>query len=117
MWQMQMQMQQQMQQQQQMRMMGGPSVANLDFDALYFKKEEDHSFTIVIDKNLNLMQNEKLETKYQNIDKEKYQDEVKELEKHQKIRNTSIGYLTDEYRYMYSDKKKNTLYIQSAPMD
>ena len=121
-WQMQWQMQIQMHMQQQQMMNQvptsfGPNITSLDIDELY-TKEESHSYTLVLNKDLQIQKNEEnIETKHPDIDIKKYKERVEEMEKELKIENTSLSFLDTTYRLFYSDKKKNVIHIKTLQLD
>ncbi len=117
--QMQWQMQMQMQQQQMMNQVPtsfGPNITSLEIDDLY-TKEEDHSYTLVLDKELQLQQTIKnIETKYPDIEIEKYKERIDKMKKNLKIENTSVIFLDTTYRLCYSDQKKNIIHIKALEL-
>ncbi|MGO2359381.1 hypothetical protein [Mesonia sp.] len=102
------------QQHQQMQMMMGPNISSLDIDALYTKKKESTSISFVISKDLELLKEASLETKYREVDAEKY---IEELSDDKEVRNESLVFLNDEYHYIYTDRKENYVYIKIEGLD
>ena len=114
-WHMQMQMHQQMMNQ--VPTSFGPNITSLDIDELY-TKEESHSFTLVLNKDLQIQKNEEnIETKHPDIDIKKYKERVEEMKKELKIENTSLSFLDTTYRLFYSDKKKNVIHIKTLQLN
>ncbi|PVW16373.1 hypothetical protein [Marixanthomonas spongiae] len=109
MWQQQMLMQQTM-------MPGGfgpnPELYN-EVDVVYFK-EKPEAITFVLSKQLDVLENVNPETTYTYVDKEKY---MEDLDENKTIRNYSVGFLEHEYRYIYTDKKEEMIYIKTEPIE
>jgi len=98
-----------MQQQQQLRTMMGPNISHLEIDALYTKKKESTSISFVISKDLEVLEGASLETKYREVDAEKY---IEALSDNKEVRNESLAFLNDEYHYIYTDRKEHHIYIE-----
>lgn len=106
--QMMMQQQQMMMQQNMMRPGGfGPNPANFEMDVL-FKENNSVSLNFTLDKDLTILRDNNDETKYQFVDKEEL---LKQLKENKEIKNISAGFLENEYRYLYTDKKEETIFI------
>lgn len=98
--------------QQQMMMMNaggfGPNPENFDsLDAIY-NTTSTQPITLFLNKNLEILSDIDEETRYKFIDKEKY---LESLSDNKTIFNESAGFLEDEYRYMYTDKKEDRVFI------
>ncbi|MDT0295445.1 hypothetical protein ACFQ3R_02980 [Mesonia ostreae] len=102
------------QQHQQMNMMMGPNISSLDIDALYTKKKESTSISFVISKDLELLKDASLETKFREVDAEKY---IEELSDNKEVKNESLAFLNDEYHYIYTDRKEDVVFIKIEKLE
>lgn len=104
---------QQMLQQQQQNMMRpggfGPNPANYEMDALFYSGKSV-SLNFTLDQNLRMLRDNSDPTNYQFVDKEKI---IKTLEENKDFINMSAGFLENEYHYMYTDRKEETVYFRS----
>ena len=76
--------------------------------------EKTTSFSFILNIDFEVFEDENQETTYKFVDKEKY---LKLLSDNKNIYNSTIGFLEDEFRYMFTNKKKNTVYIQTKKIN
>ena len=98
---------------QQMSIPSGFNGPNPEFynhlDNVYFKKEKQEAITFLLSNQFDVIENATSVTEHKFVDKEKY---TEELDENKEIKNYSIGFLENEYRYIYTDKKEETIYIK-----
>ena len=75
--------------------------------------EGSKPLTFVLSKELELLDNASEEAEKEFVDKKKYSEQLQE---NKNIYHPSLGFLKEEYHYMYSDKKEDVIYIKSKPI-
>ncbi|WP_347374844.1 hypothetical protein [Aequorivita sp. Q41] len=88
----------------------GPSFPMYESDAFFFE-EKNQSLSFTLDTDLNLLTDNTEPTKYEFIDKKRI---IKNLNENKELKNTSVGFLEDEYSFLYTDKKEETLFIDRS---
>ncbi|QNJ98310.1 hypothetical protein [Constantimarinum furrinae] len=91
----------------------GPNPETYDEIALLASVVGTSDISFVLDSKWNLIPGAVEETKHQYVDKEQY---LESLAKNKNVYNQSAGFLQDEYRYIYSDKKGDVIFIKSRPI-
>ncbi len=76
----------------------------------YWGETKSVPLEFVLDSSLELLPNHDGATKNIEIDREKY---GKQLAANKNLHNTSVGFLESEYRYIYTDKKEDVIYIKT----
>ena len=103
--------------QQQMMMMQpggfGPHVENFYPFYIALPMEGSKPLTFVLSKELELLDNASEEAEKEFVDKKK---DSEQLQENKNIYHPSLGFLKEEYHYMYSDKKEDVIYIKSKPI-
>ncbi len=70
--------------------------------------EKTTSFSFILNDAFEVSEYKNQETTFKFVDKEKY---LKSLSDNKNIYNSTIGFLEDEFHYMFTNKKENTVYI------
>jgi hypothetical protein len=91
----------------------GPNPDLFNDHPMLFSTVGTTEISFVLDSQWNIIPDAVEETIHQYVDKEKY---LESLAKNKNVFNQSAGFLKDEYRYMYSDKKGDIIYIKSRPI-
>jgi len=86
----------------------GPNPIEYEMDDLFFA-EKSIPLYFTLDKDLNLLDENDDKTVHQYVDKEKY---INILKANKNQVNPTVGFLENEYRYMYTDKKEEKIFIQ-----
>lgn len=111
----QMMQQQMMRQQQQMIKQSmprgfGPNMEYYDALAMvYFNKSELKPIQFVIDANLNLDEASGAETIHKSIERDDYLEKFKD---DKSLKELSAGFTSSDFRYIYFDKKTETVYLK-----
>tara|TARA_A100000171_G_scaffold52224_1_gene69644 strand:+ start:31737 stop:33137 length:1401 start_codon:yes stop_codon:yes gene_type:complete len=79
----------------------------------YWASEDSIPLEFVLDANFNLLPDHNGATLKEFVDKEKY---AKQLAENKTVFNSSIGFLENEYRYIYTNKDEDVVTIKTRPI-
>ena len=79
----------------------------------YWAVEDSMPLEFVLDTNFNLLPEHNGITQKDFVDKQKY---AKQLAENKAVFNSSIGFLEDEYRYIYTNKDEDVVTIKIRPI-